>query len=157
SKGACVFLGFQDIEGLRKVYGAEVANELVGQVSNIAILGLNSPATAKWASELFGEYEGYEYQESSTAGSGQASRTVSQQLVKREAVLPSEFLLRARTTPQTGLKGYYVIPDVGAYQTVLSGEWIAKGLSRRSTTVADYLPRPVEHQYLRPWTQDDLK
>ena len=31
SKGACVFLTFQEIEGLREVYGEKVAHEITGQ------------------------------------------------------------------------------------------------------------------------------
>ena len=57
SKGACVVLGFQDIEGMHDAFGKERANEFIGQCANKAILRLNSPETAKWASELFGKYE----------------------------------------------------------------------------------------------------
>jgi len=57
SKGVSVVLGFQDIEGMHDAFGKERANEFIGQCANKAILGLNSPETAKWASELFGKYE----------------------------------------------------------------------------------------------------
>lgn len=55
SKGVCAVLGFQDINGLRATYGEEVANEIVAQCNNFAILRLNSPETAQWASDLFGK------------------------------------------------------------------------------------------------------
>ncbi|MFX8836738.1 type IV secretion system DNA-binding domain-containing protein, partial [Acinetobacter baumannii] len=35
SKGACVVLGFQDIDGMRDVYGDQVANEICAQCNNI--------------------------------------------------------------------------------------------------------------------------
>ena len=54
SKGAALLLGFQDINGPRDVYGREVADELVGQCNTKAILRLNSPETASWASKLIG-------------------------------------------------------------------------------------------------------
>ena len=57
SKGACVVLGFQDIEGMHDAFGKERANEFIGQCANKAVLRLSSPETAKWASELFGKYE----------------------------------------------------------------------------------------------------
>lgn len=68
SKGACVVLGFQDIEGLRNAYGKERASEIVSMCANKAILRLESPETAEWASKVFGEYEQYEIEESWTEG-----------------------------------------------------------------------------------------
>ena len=43
TKGACVVLGFQDSDGMRDVYGEYVANELVGQCANKAILRVENP------------------------------------------------------------------------------------------------------------------
>ena len=57
SKGACLALGFQAIEGMREVYGDNVASEITGLCNNKAILLLESPPSAKWASELFGKAE----------------------------------------------------------------------------------------------------
>lgn len=54
SKGVSVVLSFQDIDGLREVYGPHVANEMVGQCGNLALLRLSSPATAQWAASNFG-------------------------------------------------------------------------------------------------------
>ena len=54
SKGACVVAGFQDIDGMREVYGTEMANEMCAQFNNTIILRVNSPETAGWASDLFG-------------------------------------------------------------------------------------------------------
>lgn len=73
SKGACVVLGFQDIEGMRDAFGKERANELVGQAANKIILNINSPETAKWASELFGSYEFIEEETSENTGSSVTS------------------------------------------------------------------------------------
>lgn len=40
-------LGFQDIEGLREVYGYQLANEIAGQCANKAILRCDSSDTAR--------------------------------------------------------------------------------------------------------------
>ena len=118
SKGASVVLGFQDIEGLRDVYGTHRANVMMGMCSSKAILRLLSPETAAWASKLMGDFEKIELREStSSAGLLRGrSRTQSEQRVKSEAVLPSEFLTIPPTDIETGLSGYFVSPWQGAYQ-----------------------------------------
>ena len=55
SKGATVVLSFQDIDGIKAVYGDHEALELTGQCGNKALLRLESPATAAWCSSIFGE------------------------------------------------------------------------------------------------------
>ena len=47
SKGACVALGFQAIEGMRAVYGEHVASEITGLCNHKAILRLESPPSAQ--------------------------------------------------------------------------------------------------------------
>src|SRR5262249_53998029 len=104
SKGCAAVLGFQDIEGLRDVYGERAANELVGQCGNKAILRLESPATAEWASQVLGEQEGYDRSRSETAvGLEKVSGTLSEHLARRPAVLPSEFYCLPRAGPLNGL------------------------------------------------------
>lgn len=73
SKGACVVLGFQDIEGMRDAYGEKVANEIVSMCANKAFLRLDSEATALWASKLLGDYEVIEEEESRQEGTSRAS------------------------------------------------------------------------------------
>lgn len=58
SKGACVVIGFQDIEGLSSAMkDTRLAHEVVGLCANKAILRLDSAETARWASLQFGEQE----------------------------------------------------------------------------------------------------
>ena len=66
SKGACVVLGFQDIEGMKHVHTTHLANELIGQAHNVVITKLVNPETAAHASQRFGEYEQTEENESVT-------------------------------------------------------------------------------------------
>lgn len=71
SKGACVVIGFQDIEGLRESFGTGTANEIVGMCANKAILRLDSAETAEWASKLFGDYEAIEQDIGMQEGGGE--------------------------------------------------------------------------------------
>ncbi len=157
SRGVSVVLGFQDIEGLREVYGERVANELVGQCSNKALLRIESPETARWAASVLGEVERYEYHTSHTRTSQGKSSTVAEQLVKRETVLPAELMNLPPTTRANGLTGYFVSPYVGAYRATIPGEELARQLSPREKSVPDFLPIPTSHEYLQPWTAEDCR
>src|SRR5262249_19376606 len=135
SKGAAVVLGFQDIAGLYDVYGKEVAEELVGQCSTKAILRLNSPETAAWASRVLGTHEVIEsrrgqsrsYQRSLTA-KGTWGDSISHGLATRPLVLESEFFDLPETNPENGLTGYFITAAGGAYKDHLPGSWIASQL-----------------------------
>lgn len=167
SKGAAVVLGLQDISGLRDVYGREVADELVGQCNTKAILRLNSPETAAWASQLFGSREVLETRRSSSrsrnfreaglqAGSS-SGESVSNDIAKRDAVLESEFLDLDETTPENGLSGFFLSPVTGAFFHRIPGEWISANLKPPSSTTLGLVPRPEAHQYLLPWSPADDK
>ena len=57
SKGACVVLGCQDVEGVRAEYGREEANEILAQCTHTVVLNVGSPETAQWATGIFGEVD----------------------------------------------------------------------------------------------------
>ena len=101
SEGVTVIAGFQDIEGLREAYDEETANAMLAAFSNKAIFRLESPGTASWASESFGEFDAFEYP---VSDSGEGKSNTREELVKRESILPSQFLRSRRPTPQTGLR-----------------------------------------------------
>jgi hypothetical protein len=162
SKGVCPVLGFQDLDGFFHVYGDKEGNELIGQFSNRCILGLRSQRTAEWASKLFGEYEGFEYHESTTSNSSGTGTTTSYQLAKRQGFLTSQFDL-PETGPKNGLHGYYLVPHIdGAYKDKIPWQFIEQEilsfgkLREGIDDVPDFVPRPVEHQYARPWSKEDL-
>jgi hypothetical protein len=169
SKGACVVLGFQDIDGLRDVYGTEVANEIAGLCSNKAILRTDSPSTAEWASKLFGEREVLETRQSSSESKGknsQPGRIVSgsnsgkssstqEQLNKREVVMASEFMDMLPTTPVNGLSGYYLTPAIGAYSARIGGDSIGRSLRPANDAVLNIEPRSESDQYLSSWSTGD--
>ena len=164
SKGACVVLGFQDMEGLRDVYGSKVANEIIGQCSNKAILRLESPETAQWASTVFGSNESVlvswakSFGSSSSLGHAGSSTndTINQTFVKSENVLPSEFMNLPPTTRQKGLTGYYQTPYIGAFKVKLNSEWLQSKLLPLSSSEKNFIARPETDQYLRPWDKADF-
>ena len=157
TRGVAVCLGFQDIEGLRDVYGVLGANEIVGQCNSKALLRVESPETAKWASASVGEFEQYEKTVSNTTSRQGGSRTVNEQLAKRDAVLPSEFMAVPPTTRENGLTGYYLCGHIGAYRATIAGEDIDAMLLPPDPSVDNFEERPVEQQWLAPWTEEDCQ
>lgn len=171
SKGVCAVLGFQDIEGLSTVYGDRETAEIVGLCANKGILRSDSPNTAKWASSLFGEREIIEFRSSAGESSGsssnsfaigsthssQSSNSMSEQVAKRDVILPSEIMDLPPTSFDTTLPGFYIIPEAGAYRVNISGPWIESALMPTSHDVPNIIRRPDEHQYLRVWDAEDLK
>jgi type IV secretory pathway TraG/TraD family ATPase VirD4 len=170
SKGACVAIGFQDIEGLASVYGDREAAEIAGLCANKAILRLDSPHTAKWAASVLGEREILEVRASSGTTSGEnkglgstrttssgESSSVSEQVSKRELILGSEFMDIPPTNFEYGLLGTYLIPEVGAYRVKVGGEWLKNALHPPSKTIANLVRRGAEDEVLFPWNDDDFR
>lgn len=99
SKGACVVLGFQDIEGMREVYGQHVAHEICGQCSQKAFLRMESEKTARWAADVVGQVEEISKMSSESVGWQRSNRTLSEQRSRSDVVMPSEFLTIPPTNP----------------------------------------------------------
>ena len=172
SKGACVVIGFQDIEGLSAAMkDTRVAHEIVGLCANKAILRLDSAETARWASSQFGEQEIEQRRVSTSSGTssqeGMGSRTssntsTSEQWInmKRQALLPAQFLDLKPVEKSGSLHGYYIVPSVGTYGASIrmSGEGsILDTMHKISEDTPGYCPRPKEDQYLRLWDSEDLE
>ena len=167
SKGACIVLGFQDINGVRAIYEKEVAEEIVGQCSNIAILKLQSPETAQWASDCIGAVR-IELKTPTTSfqsggdGRAQMSMGVSVQQQDRPKTLPSEFRLLPKPTRENPvIKGYYVSDKDPFNQQFLSHpirKVLDKGSLWEDANVDGFKPYPDGKivQRLRKWTTDDL-
>lgn len=165
SKGAAVVLGFQDVHGLQAVYGKEVAEELVGQCNTKAILRLNSPETARWASKVIGTSEFLEthhsvsqsrsFREAGLRTDNSLGRSASNGISQRDLVLASELLDLPETSLQRGLTGYFLNPITGVFRDSLSGDWLRNQLRPPNPVVASVIPRPDSDQYLRAWTPED--
>jgi type IV secretory pathway TraG/TraD family ATPase VirD4 len=160
SKGVCVVLGFQDIDGLRSVYGAEIANEITGQCQNIAILQVSNPTTAEWASQLFGKTLMQDQGISANFNTGgEQTRGISYSLSERGTVFTGELIFMPKTNEQNGLTGYYRIPGrtkEEGYRVTLQWNEIVDYMIDK-TNEPDFLPRPTSEHYLKPWDDTDWK
>ena len=161
SRGACVVLGFQDIEGMKHVHTTHLANELIGQAHNVCFTKLVNPETAAHASQKFGEYEETEVNESFTENSGGGrSRTVSASRVKHVAVMPSEFMSISMPSPEKGLTFYAITNELKAYQETMSGEEVTSMLSAPNADPAkggmpNRAPVPNDSLRIQPWSLAD--
>ena len=165
SKGAAVVLGFQDIHGLHDVYGRESAGELVGQCNTKAVLRLNSPETARWASQLFGSSEFLESRHSHSRSrnfrelgwrqGGSAGESISNGIAKRELVLDSEFLDLPETSFENGVTGFFLNPITGGFKHHLPPDWLRRHLTPPDSSTPNLIRRPELHQFLRPWSDQD--
>ncbi len=161
SKGGCAVLGYQDNDGMKQVYGNYVAEELMAMCSHKAILRLESPSTAKWASSLFGEHERIELRES-VNGAGplrRGQRTRSEQRVKADVVMPSEFMSIPPTDARNGLTGYYLTPFASApfRDTAPLAEFVATPRHSGTAETREFVPRGRLEQHLEPWCEADVE
>ncbi|MEO1280180.1 MAG: type IV secretion system DNA-binding domain-containing protein [Pseudomonadota bacterium] len=90
--GGCVALGFQSFAQLCEVYRKEGAEAVTGNCSTWAIMRANDRMTAEWASQALGKTEQQEANEGMSVGQHEMrdGRTLQQQRVERQLVLPSE-------------------------------------------------------------------
>ena len=162
SKGVAVVLGFQDISGMRVVYGREQADELIGQCNTKVILRLNSPETAAWAAKLFGTREVLEMRRghsktrrTSLRGEASSGDSVSHAIAQQPLVLDSEFLDLPETTHANGLHAYFINPTTGPFEDHIDAAWLTKHLMPPHPKTQNFIPRPSAHQYLRSWCAED--
>jgi hypothetical protein len=87
----------------------------------------------------------------------QTSKSESEQVQKRETVLPSEIMGLPTSGPENGLCGYYIIPEIGAYRADVTWNQIENALMPPDSSVKNVVKRPSEHQYLAPWSNADYQ
>lgn len=124
SRGACLVLAFQDVDGFREAAGTRIANEIIAQCSHKALLRMESDESAYWASRVIGQYETLDIMQSAQRGLLRSNASQSEQAVKRDTVLPSEFYLIPATNKQNGLTGYFVSPCIEFQLTKISSAQI---------------------------------
>ena len=159
TKGACVVLGFQDIDGMRDVYGTEVANEIVGQCAHVAILRLTSPTTAEWAASMFGS----KLANLSSSTISQEGMQMGRSQSEAKNVYSEEILFLPATSPKNGLTGYFKSSRVSRErmpfkQPVSWHELVPQtGEGADQTQVPNFVPVEDEDQFLKPWTVADWR
>lgn len=153
ARGARVAVVFQTVEDLRRIYTDHGAHALLAEFGNKLLLRAEDPAHAKWCSEVVGDTEDWEKEESW----GPGGRTVRWVRYKRPLVPPAEFYQILPATPANGLNGYALSPFIdGVWKAQVPGAWVSAHLPRANPFVPAFVPRPAEHQYLPPFTEADL-
>jgi hypothetical protein len=168
SKGACVVLGFQDLAGLRLVYGDKRADEIIGACANKVFLQNGDQTTIDYATKHFKSQEVIETRVSHSKsestgnyGGGTQGHSVSRQRVTRPVV--HEGLLKSLPKPspgRAGLAGYCDTSAVGTefpYLMTLSPEFLTANLPKPDPNEASFELRPREHLELPEWDIADLQ
>lgn len=160
SKGVCVVLTFQDINGLRDVYGEDVANELVAQCNNVAVMRLNSSETAEWASGLFGRRK-LEAQSKNTSFGGEGGYNFGRGISEQELpyVFSADFIYLPLPKVVQAVTGFVKGPDSNPEAgldslkfKVTDRQGIAHGDNK---LCSELIPVDPEDFYLEPWDSDD--
>jgi len=152
SRGCCLVIAFQDMEGLREAAGERIANELVAQLSNKALLRMESDGSASWASKQLGQFETIEYFSSDS----HHSQSLSGQRVVRDAVMTSEFFQIKPASFENGVTGFFTSPGRGAYRGTVPGIEIQPVVVSAETESKHSMAyRPEADQWLIPWTETD--
>jgi hypothetical protein len=160
SKGGCTVVAFQSNSGLRDStrYGQYFADDVLGQIGNRFLGRIECVETAEWASRLFGDQEYEAISSSVTTGSNGKSTTTNKQLQTRRLVMPSELMSLPTCSRQNGLHGFNIVRSIGAYRMHIPGEQLFdEMLPPTNSSSPEFLPRPVEAQYLRAWTAEDTR
>lgn len=164
SKGVSAVLAFQDISGVKEVYGDNIAEEMMAQVGSKAILRLQGSQSAKWAEATFGDEEITEFRfnesQTSTPQGGSASSGLSEHRDVHPIVRAAEFLAipHAGQPGVSALSGFYNTAQVGPYRYDLPLALVAKHFPPRRgfLKLADFEERPASQGYLEPWTREEL-
>jgi len=155
--GNRLVIGFQDIEGLRHVYGRELAHELTGQCGTKAILRVDSPETAAWAAKLIGDAEIVQ-RAASDVGVANAKDVLRHASIShRDIVLPGEILTLPATNRKNGLTGFYLSPFTGVFRSTLTPDEVDALLKPPATKWPGFMPRPPAHQILRDFDKNDYR
>lgn len=165
SKGSCVVLGFQAIEGLRAVYGEEIAEEIVSMCGSIGVLKVSGIATPRWASELFGEQEIRESTRSTSealsAGASPSrtvTETVNESVRERRLYLASQFQMIPMPKRGKPLYGYFRSDALESkpYRAEIPPQEVAQHLHPKDPNRLNFAPWPDDSvKDLLPWGPED--
>lgn len=162
SKSARVVLGFQDIEGMRDVYGREVANELLAMCGNLAFLRLQSNESAKWAADFAGQYMAWQSSHTSGQNFGRDfsySSSTTDNLSFIPSLLPSELRGLPPANLEDGIPGVFAVPSAGVWKGVIERAFLETHLpevySDTTPTAPGFAPRDAADQERLPWKEDD--
>ncbi len=150
SKHGHFVLGFQDIHGLRDVYGPDKSEEIMGQCHNVAIYRLSSPQSIDWASDYFGKEERWVPSVGDQQGQySSSSRNYS--LQERATILGSHFRNLRPPSKSFGMEGIFATPHDPPWHVHLRPEFVSHYLLPK-TEDEGFILRPPDEQEPAPFT-----
>jgi hypothetical protein len=162
SKGICLIMAFQSIQGMYDRYGKEVTDSILGQIRYKAFLKMSDAPTAQWASMQMGETEIKRQQATSSYERGIGGligwsdrRTGGTQTIQQTPlVMPSEFMNIPAVHPENnqGVTGYYQT-NIN-YKNYTPWDKLQPWLQPADTSVTTH-PAPASWQFLEPWTEEE--
>lgn len=153
-KGVCVVLGFQDIQGLREVYGKDGANELLGECNHKTLLRTDSPDTAAWMESHINRALLRAHQVGTEGRNGKKTSTESLRI--DSTVLAADFLGIPITSMENGVKGLHISSRIPKpYWTTTPLKTILGRMPRIDPNIPGEDSRPLSDQELRIWTDAD--
>lgn len=167
SKGTCMVLGLQAVEGLRAVYGEELAEVILSMVGSIGVLKVSGIQTPRWVSEVFGDQEIREstrsVSEATTSGASASytvTETINETVRERRLYLPSQFQMIPLPERGESLCGYFRSDflDNEPYYAEIPPDQISKYLHPPNPNRLDYVPWPDNSfKKLPAWGPEDYK
>lgn len=160
SKGACVLLGIQSIEGLFEVYGEHATNDILSQCTSKIFLRAGGPKTAEWIADYFSKVRQVETVVTETSTSQGDSTSTQYALNDRPMFLPSYFLNLPLPEEHKPLVAVCDVPSSGftiivrrPFDEVLS--W-CRDVNRFEADYPGLKPyRDIKSQVLQPWTEEE--
>ncbi len=162
SKGCCIVIGFQDIDGVRLTYGEKEGNQIVAMCAYRWLGKIDSDVTQVWASNQLGTKEVELPVQSVQKNVGNQTTSTQYQSKIVPIVIPSEF----GTFPKAdytvnGIKGWYVMPNpIGAFENTLPPQLLtaripepAKPDDKNAPVDFDPIDDPMA-QYLDDWSDE---
>ena len=158
SKGVCVVLTAQSIEGLIEIYGEPATNDLLSHLTNKTFLRAGGVQTAEWAERYFGKVRSWEpsYSRTQNPHSSDSFGTTFA-LQDRPILLSSVFLDMPLPGPGRPFCAVSDMPYYGG--PILSErpfEQVLSWRTRPATDVPAIIRRTkLEEQTLQPWTKEE--
>jgi Type IV secretion-system coupling protein DNA-binding domain len=178
TKGLRFIFAPQDLDGMYTVFGEHLAHEIIGLCGNVGVFRLDSVKTREWAGKLFGEYEAWEkdfggstsISHGTTEGAGGTSTNTStsvtstwnKRIMKREAILPSEFMHLPVPSPAHGMEGFFATPSMGAWRAAIHPHFVNAHLPHDDPNTLPFEPRvevqpePLPQKPLLPAVESEL-
>ena len=151
-------ISYQDIEGFRDACGSsKVANEIASQCSYKMLGRFESEQSVRWASGLCGQYETTEWFRSEHSRVLTTSRSLSEQRVLKDIILPAEFYAIPMPNKSRGVTAAFISPDYVRMEVVAGAELEDVVVSETEECKHGFKPRRAVDQWLKPWTNRDRK